>query len=121
VTISGAGFAAGIADLEISINSVPTRLAAVATDQVGAFAALHNPGCSWGLSEHNVVVAYQGNERVRVPVQVLAPVADSFVEALTVGFAGQNDELLPGLAILGGLVVAGGVTILVTSGARRRA
>ncbi|HOC14634.1 MAG TPA: hypothetical protein PKJ61_12260, partial [Propionicimonas sp.] len=71
--------------------------------------------------EHNVVVAYQGNELVRVPVQVLAPVADSFVEALTVGFAGQNDELLAGLAILGGLVVAGGVTILVTSGARRRA
>ena len=42
MTISGAGFAAGIADLEISINSVPTRLAAVATDQVGAFAALHS-------------------------------------------------------------------------------
>ena len=121
MTISGAGFAAGMADLEVSINSVPTRLAAVATDQVGAFAATVALPTDLPDGEHNVVVAYQGNERVRVPVQVLAPVADSFVEALTVGFAGQNDELLAGLAILGGLVVAGGVTILVTSGARRRA
>lgn len=123
VIVSGSGFAGNIEKLEIVIQSEPRQLGFVDSLEDGSFEAQLEIPESLSAGVHHIVVLYQGNEIIRQEIVVGSKAADSFLEALSVGFTTDNQGLIPGLLILSGLLVVGtgvlGYSLLFRSKKRR--
>lgn len=116
VVISGSGFAGDIANLEIEIQSESRQLGIVESSGSGAFEAQFSIPEDLEAGLHHIVVLYQGKEITRQQVEIGPKAADSFLQALSVGFTKDNKGLIPGLLILLVLFAAGagalGVNVL---------
>ena len=99
--------------LSIEIHSEPQQLGTVMTGGDGSFVLETILPEELKPGTHKIVVLYQGKEIANQELQVGPKAADSFIEALTVGFNGENKGLLPGLAILIGLLAIGLITLFV--------
>ena len=113
VIISGSGFIGNINDLKIEIHSNPLQLGSVTSSKDGSFEVQINIPENLEIGTHNIVVLYQGIEIVSQQIEVAPKAADTFWEALTVGFSTDNKGLIPGLLVLAGLIIAGSVTLLI--------
>ncbi len=111
VIISGSGFTGNIQDLEIVIQSEPRQLGTVKSTENGSFEAKLNIPENLEAGEHHIVVLYHGKEITRQLIKVGPKAANSFLEALSVGFTKDNNGLMPGLLILLGLFVIGGIVL----------
>ena len=120
IIITGSGFEGNVDRLEIEIHSEPQRLGVVASNEEGSFDIQVNLPESLEPGTHQIVVLYQGNEIVRQQIEVGSKTADSFLQALSVGFTSDNKGLIPGLAILGGLFVLGLVVLVINELIRSR-
>jgi hypothetical protein len=120
IIITGSGFEGNIDSLEIEIHSEPQRLGVVASNEDGSFDIQVNLPESLEPGIHQIVVLYQGNEIVRQQIEIGSKAADSFLQALSVGFTSDNKGLIPGLAILGGLFVLGLVVLVINELIRSR-
>lgn len=120
VIISGSGFAGNINDLEIEIQSEERQLGTVASSENGSFEAQIDIPEDLEAGTHNIVVLYQGNEITRRQIEVGPKAADTFIQALSVGFTKENRGLLPGLLILAGLTVLGAAALAVNAIIRSR-
>lgn len=107
VNILGSGFAGNIQNLEIQIQSEAKQLGFVNSSEDGSFEAQLNIPTDLEAGIHNIVVLYNGNEISRQQIQIGPKAADSFLQALTVGFSSENKGLVPGGLILLGLLVVG--------------
>lgn len=114
VLISGSGFAGAIDNLEIVIQSESRQLGIVGSAENGSFEAQFNIPKELKAGIHHIVVLYQGKEITRQEIKIGPKAADSFLQALSVGFTSDNAGLLPGLLILLGLILLGAVAIAVT-------
>jgi hypothetical protein len=128
--VHGSGFAPSTA-YALAVDGVWKPLAGVATDENGHFAAeVQLPGTSVS-GRHQVLVAYKGTVVSQQPITVGAPIADTFLKALLVGFSASNPDRATGLLVLTGLLsigllawgtrVIGGGRIESPKGLRRRA
>lgn len=105
--ITGEGFAPGLNGFEIRLDSAGLLLATVSTDANGRFEVTVEMPATVASGEHRFGVAYAGKHIAHARVAVGARPADSFVEALLVGFGEGNDERGAGLTLLLGLAVTG--------------
>ncbi|SHO44743.1 hypothetical protein [Anaerocolumna xylanovorans] len=116
VIVLGSGFAGDIDNLEIEIQSEPRQLGIVESSKNGSFEAKLNIPEDLKAGIHHIVVLYQGKEITRQQIEVGPKAADSFLQALSVGFTKDNKGLIPGLLILLVLFVSGtgvlGVNVL---------
>lgn len=106
--ISGTGFASNINELELEIQSDLIPLGYVETSEDGAFETTFELPRDLKPGVHNIVVRFEGEEITRQEFEVGPKAADSFLQALLVGFTKDNKGLVPGLLILFSLLVAGG-------------
>jgi hypothetical protein len=107
VIISGTGFVGDTHNLEIEIHSEPRQLGVVESSKNGSFEAQVNIPKDLEAGVHNIVVLYQGNEITSQKIEIGPKAADSFLQALSVGFTKDNIGLIPGILILLGLFVLG--------------
>lgn len=107
VNILGSGFTQNIQNLEIQIQSEAKQLGFVNSSEAGSFEAQFNIPTDIEAGTHNIVVLYEGNEISRQQIQIGPKAADSFLQALTVGFSSENNGMVPGVLILLGLIVVG--------------
>jgi hypothetical protein len=112
--ISGSGFAGNINNLEVEIQSEAQHLGTVTSSENGSFETRISIPEDLEAGTHHIIVLYQGNEIIRRQIEVGPKAADSFIEALSVGFTKDNKGLLPGLSILAGLFVLG-IAVLVAN------
>ncbi len=120
IIITGAGFKENIKNLEIELHSEPQPLGIVNSKEDGSFDLQVSLPENLESGNHQIVVLYQGNEIVRQQIEVGPKPADSFLQALLVGFTSENKGLIPGLAILGGLFVLGVAVIIINELVRLR-
>jgi len=120
IIISGSGFSGNSAGLEIVIHSEPVQLGTVTSLKDGSFDLQIDIPDNLEAGTHNIVVSYQGKEITSQQIVVAPKAADTFLGALTVGFSAENKGLIPGLLILAGLIIAGGVALLVSGIANAR-
>jgi len=113
IIISGTGFIGNSGDLDIEIHSVPLKLSTVTSSKDGSFEVQIDIPETLEAGTHNIVVLYQGKEIISQQIEVAPKAADTFLRALTVGFSADNKGLIPGLLILAGLIIVGGVTLLI--------
>ncbi len=113
VMISGTGFAGNIQNLELELQSEPRQLGVVQSSENGSFELKLDIPKDLEAGEHNIVVLYHGNEIIRQQIEVGPKAADSFIEAITVGFSKENNGLIPGLLILLGLFTSGIIVLAV--------
>ncbi len=111
--ISGVGFAGNVNHLELVIQSEARQLGSVTSAENGSFETQISIPGDLEAGSHNVVVLYQGNEIARRQIEVGPKAADSFLQALSVGFTKENKGLLPGLLILAGLFVSGAGALVI--------
>lgn len=114
VLISGSGFAGAVDNLEIVIQSESRQLGIVESSENGSFEAQFNIPEELKAGVHHIVVLYQGKEITRQEIEIGPKAANSFLQALSVGFTSDNAGLLPGLLILLGLFVSGVVVLVFT-------
>ncbi|MDF2869218.1 MAG: hypothetical protein K0R05_793 [Anaerocolumna sp.] len=123
VIVSGTGFAGNVQNLEIVIQSEPRQLGFVESSADGSFEAQLDIPEDLSAGAHHIVVLYEGNEITRQEIEIGPKAADSFLQALSVGFTTENQGLVPGLLILLGLIVVGtgvlGYSILFRSNKRK--
>jgi len=121
IVISGSGFIGNVDDLKIEIHSDPLQLGTVTTSKDGSFQVQIDLPENLEKGTHSIVVSYQGKEIISQQIEVAPKAADTFWEALTVGFSADNKGLVPGLLVLAGLILAGSVTLIIggISNARR--
>lgn len=99
-------------DLEIEIHSDPVKVEAEFwSESEGILNASFELPASLPAGEHKIVVLRKGETIAEQAINVGAKPADTFLAALTVGFNGNNPELVPGLLILL-LLAVGGVALL---------
>lgn len=120
IIITGAGFKENIENLEIELHSEPQPLGVVNSKEDGSFDLQVSLPENLESGNHQIVVLYQGKEIVRQQIEVGPKPADSFSQALLVGFTSENKGLIPGLAILGGLFVLGVAVIIINELVRLR-
>jgi len=113
IMISGSGFIGNIDGLQIEIHSEPLQLGTVTSSKEGAFETQISIPENLEAGTHEIVVLYQGKEIVSQQIEVAPKAADTFLEALTVGFSADNQGLVPGLLILVALIIVGSVTLLI--------
>ncbi len=109
--ITGSGFAGNTNDLELELHSEALSLGTVSTIENGSFELQANIPETLEAGTHHIVVLYQGNEISRQPIQVGPRAADSFLEAISVGFTKENKGFLPGITVLAGLMLLGLVAL----------
>ncbi len=114
VLISGSGFAGAVGNLELVIQSESRQLGIVESSENGSFEAQFNIPEELKAGVHHIVVLYQGKEITRQEIEIGPKAANSFLQALSVGFTSDNAGLLPGLLILLGLFVSGVVVLALT-------
>lgn len=114
VLISGSGFAGAVDNLEIVIQSESRQLGIVESSETGSFEAQFNIPEELKAGVHHIVVLYQGKEIARQEIEIGPKAANSFLQALSVGFTSDNAGLLPGLMILLGLFISGAVVLALT-------
>lgn len=114
VLISGSGFAEAVDNLEIVIQSESRQLGIVESSENGSFEAQFNIPEELKAGVHHIVVLYQGKEITRQEIEIGPKAANSFLQALSVGFTSDNAGLLPGLVILLGLFISGAVVLVLT-------
>ena len=114
VLISGSGFAGAVDNLEIVIQSESRQLGIVGSSENGSFEAQFNIPEELKAGVHHIVVLYQGQEITRQELEIGPKAANSFLQALSVGFTSDNAGLLPGLMILLGLFISGAVALVLT-------
>jgi hypothetical protein len=123
VIVSGTGFAGNVQNLEIVIQSEPRQLGFVESLADGSFEAQLDIPEDLSAGTHHIVVLYEGNEITRQEIEIGPKAADSFLQALSVGFTTENQGLVPGLLILLGLIVVGtgvlGYSIIFRSNKRK--
>lgn len=123
VIVSGTGFAGNVQNLELVIQSELRQLGFVESSAEGSFEAQLAIPEDLSAGVHHIVVLYEGNEITRQEIEVGPKAADSFLQALSVGFTTENHGLVPGLLILLGLIVAGtgvlGYSVLFHSNKRK--
>jgi hypothetical protein len=112
VIITGTGFIGNLDNLEIEIHSDGRQLGNVTSLEDGSFEAQVNIPEDLETGAHNIVVLYQGQEITSQLIEVGPKAADSFIEALTVGFTKDNKGLVPGLVILAGLLGLGALVFV---------
>lgn len=120
VIISGSGFTGNVDNLEIEIQSEPRRLGTVASSEDGSFETQISIPDDLEAGTHHIVVLYQGREITRQQIEVGPKAANSFLQALSVGFTKNNRGLIPGLSILAGLFLLGSAALLVNVVVRSR-
>lgn len=111
IIISGSGFYKDLKNLEIVIQSEPRQLGVVESTQDGSFKAQFDIPKDLAEGTHHIVVLYQGKEITRQEIAIGPKAADSFWQALTVGFTSDNQGLIPGILILTGLLVLGAIVL----------
>lgn len=114
VLVSGSGFAGAVDNLEIVIQSESRQLGIVESSETGSFEAQFNIPEELKAGVHHIVVLYQGKEIARQDIEIGPKAANSFLQALSVGFTSDNAGLLPGLMILLGLFISGAVVLALT-------
>lgn len=107
VIISGSGFKGDINKMEIEIQPGPRQLGAVEASENGSFEAELSIPEDLKAGVHHIVLLYQGKEITRQQIEVGPKAADSFLQAISVGFTKDNKGLIPGLLILSGLFIVG--------------
>lgn len=111
--VSGADFEENVEGIEIEIHSKNhIHLGYVNTLEDGSFESQVSIPENLPEGSHEIVLTYQGQVIASKTIQVGAKVADTFLSALTVGFTGDNQGLIPGLLLLAGLFVAGIITLI---------
>lgn len=105
--ISGSGFAGNIQNLEIVIQSETIQLGTVDSTEAGAFEGQFNIPKELAAGVHHIAVLYEGKEIINQQIEVGPKAADSFLQAISVGFTKDNKGLVPGLLILSGLFLSG--------------
>jgi hypothetical protein len=113
VTITGSGFAGSVEDLTVEIHSTPQVLDTVASDADGFFQLTVSIPDDLEAGIHHIIVLYQGQQIISQEIEIAAPAATGFFEAFVAGFTTDNNELLAGLGILGGLIVLSGLALLI--------
>ncbi len=114
VLIFGSGFAGAVGNLEIVIQSESRQLGIVESSENGSFEAQFIIPEELKAGVHHIVVLYQGKEITRQEIEIGPKAANSFLQALSVGFTSDNAGLLPGLLILLGLFVSGVMVLALT-------
>jgi len=114
IIIAGSGFSGNSAGLDIVIHSEPLQLGTVTSLKDGSFEVQIDIPDNLEAGTHNIVVSYQGKEITSQQIVVAPKAADTFLGALTVGFSAENKGLIPGLLILAGLIITGGVALAVS-------
>jgi hypothetical protein len=107
VIISGSGFKGDINKMEIEIQPEPRQLGTVEASENGSFEAELSIPEDLKAGVHHIVLLYQGKEITRQQIEVGPKAADSFLQAISVGFTKDNKGLIPGLLILSGLFIVG--------------
>jgi len=120
IIIAGSGFSGNSAGLDIVIHSEPLQLGTVTSLKDGSFEVQIDIPDNLEAGTHNIVVSYQGKEITSQQIVVAPKAADTFLGALTVGFSAENKGLIPGLLILAGLIITGGVALAVSGIANAR-
>ncbi len=111
--VSGADFEGNIEGIEIEIHSNNhIHLGYANTLEDGSFESQVSIPETLPAGNHEIVLKYQGSVIATKNIQVGEKVADTFLSALTVGFTGENQGLIPGLLLLTGLFAAGILTLL---------
>ena len=114
IIIAGTGFSGNSVGLDIVIHSEPLQLGTVTSLKDGSFEVQIDIPDNLEAGTHNIVVSYQGKEITSQQIVVAPKAADTFLGALTVGFSAENKGLIPGLLILAGLIITGGVALAVS-------
>lgn len=112
IVIAGSGFSGNTDDFEIEIHSKPQYLGKASSSEDGSFELQAKIPENLEEGTHDIVVLYQGKEIMRQQIEVGPKAADSFWEALSVGFSADNEGLIPGLLILAGLVIVSSAALL---------
>ncbi|MDR0595966.1 MAG: hypothetical protein LBG50_00275 [Clostridiales Family XIII bacterium] len=120
ITVKGTGFYGNVAGIEIQLQSTPKTLGTVASDADGSFQASFALPEGAATGSHSIVALYNGAELVRAEVELRPAPANSFWKALSVGLAGGNAELLPGILIFVVLVAIALAALLAGDVRRRR-
>lgn len=107
IIISGFGFAENINDLEIVIQPEAVSLGFVKSSENGSFETQLNVPEDLKTGTYQIAILYQGKEITNQETLIGAKAADSFLQALSVGFTKDNKGLVPGLFILLGLFISG--------------
>ncbi|MDR1068411.1 MAG: hypothetical protein LBL36_04110 [Clostridiales Family XIII bacterium] len=120
VRITGSGFYGNVGDIDIEIHSTPRNLAKVTSSADGSFVVTVSIPEDLEAGAHTIVVLYRGAELARTPIEVGPQPADSFLKAITVGFADTGGEFIAGVVLLASLLAIGVVGLALHAILKRR-